>query len=120
MHDDISGYLTITNLQKRGQNVVNQTNRSSLLNHHPHIIGGTAIVSVKAPDELARWVYVTNLSQHFGLTNDEGNVTASIRHTDVHGVILNQLTGKHCVLSCFLRYIKIQPVIYLPTLHILN
>jgi hypothetical protein len=56
---------------------------------------------MKALVELARHVYVTNLSQRFGLNDDEGNDTASIRHTVVHGAILNPLTGKHPVLSCF-------------------
>jgi hypothetical protein len=60
MYDDISGNPTITNLQKRSQNVVIQTHAASLLNHHPNLIGGNIIVSMKAPVELARHVYVTN------------------------------------------------------------
>jgi len=95
MYDDINGDPTITNSWKKGPNVVIQTHTSFLLNHCQHIIGGNIVVSMKAPVELARHVYVTTLFQHFVLIDYDGNDTASIMHTVVHGAILNPLIGKY-------------------------
>lgn len=52
-------------------------------------------MSIKAPVELARHVYATNLSECFGFIDNDENDTTFKRQTVVHGALWNPLTGKY-------------------------